>query len=319
MPRNKQDTICIYCNKSFTRSYSTIKHIKTTCKSLNNPKNIIENDLLQDENLKIENKKLKEEQLKEQNEILKLKEDQLIKENEILKLKEDQLIKENENLKLLNESSLKLNNNLKDFIETKIEELKEELKKEIIESNKSNINIEKCEKVETNNIHNQNIYFNNIDLYDIMARNTSDEEACNFFLFTLGRTKNLFYPINMLIDNTGDNCPIKVNNDNNLELYETKNNVILDIDGKQLNYRAVNLCKDAYNKTYNIRNEMCVPDPNDDPDDLYQERTINGYIGVFPSLNEKTKTIEDINKLKLSTKEIKHIKNKIKNKIPTNN
>jgi len=294
MPRNKRDTICIYCNKSFTRSYSTIKHIKTTCKSLNNPKNIIENELVPT-NL-INNVSENES---ETNDVL-LEEKNLKKENALLKLK----LKENE----------KLNNNLKDFIETKIEELKEELKKEIIELNKSNINIEKCEKVETN-IHNQNIYFNNVDLYDIMARNTSDEEACNFFLFTLGRTKNLFYPINMLIDNTGDNCPIKVNNDNNLELHETKNNIILDIDGKQLNYRAVNLCKDAYNKTYNIRNEMCVPDP----DDLYQERTINGYIGVLPSLNEKTKTIEDINKLKLSTKEIKHIKNKIKNKIPTNN
>jgi hypothetical protein len=43
---------------------------------------------------------------------------------------------------ILNESSLKLNNNLKEFIETKIENLKKELKKEIIESNKSNINIE---------------------------------------------------------------------------------------------------------------------------------------------------------------------------------
>ena len=147
-----------------------------------------------------------------------------------------------------------------------------------------------------------------------MASKTSEEEACNFFLFTLGRTKNLLYPINMLIDNTGEKCPIKLNNDNNLELHEKKNIVVLDIDGKQLNYRAVNLCKDAYNKTYNIRNEMCVPDPDDDPEDLYQERTINGYIGVLPSLNEKTKTIEDINKLKLSTKEIRHIKNRIKTK-----
>jgi hypothetical protein len=147
-----------------------------------------------------------------------------------------------------------------------------------------------------------------------MANKTSVEEACNYFLFTLTKTKNLLHPINMLIDNTGENCPIKVNNENNLELYESKNNVILDIDGKQLNYRAVNLCKDAFNKTYNIRNEMCVPDPDDDPDDLYQERYINGMIGVLPSLHEKSKTIEDINKLKLSGKEIKHIKNRVKSK-----
>ena len=280
MPRQKQDTLCLYCNKTFSRASYVTNHIKNSCKSLNNPKNF--------------------------NELLKLKEEEF-------KLKEEQLIKENENLKLLNESSLKLNNNLKEFIETKIENLKEELKKEIIESNKSNINIENCEKVENNNT--QNIYFNDIDLYEIMANKTSVEEACNYFLFTLTKTKNLLHPINMLIDNTGSNCPIKVNNENNLELYESKNNVILDIDGKQLNYRAVNLCKDAFNKTYNIRNEMCVPDPDDDPDDLYQERYINGCIGLLPSLNEKTKTIEDINKLKLSGKEIKHIKNRVKPKI----
>jgi len=297
MPRHKQDTICIYCNKTFSRSSYITKHIKKSCKSLNNPKNF--NKLNED---KLKDNKLKKN-INENNEILKLKEE--------FKLKEEQLIKENEKLKLLNENSLQINNNLKEFIETKIEDLKEELKKEIIESNKSNINIEKVEKVENNT---QNIYFNDIDLYEIMASKTSEEEACNFFLFTLGRTKNLLYPINMLIDNTGEKCPIKLNDDNNLELHEKKNIVILDIDGKQLNYRAVNLCKDAYNKTYNIRNEMCVPDPDDDPEDLYQERTINGYIGVLPSLNEKTKTIEDINKLKLSTKEIRHIKNRIKTK-----
>jgi hypothetical protein len=296
------------------------RHIKNSCKSLNNPKNINENNLLKEENINEnnllkkeninENNLLKEENINE-NKIELLKEEKLKHENEILKLKEEQLIKENENLKLLNESSLKLNNNLKEFIETKIENLKKELKKEIIESNKSNINIENCEKVE----NTQNIYFNDIDLYEIMANKTSVEEACNYFLFTLTKTKNLLHPINMLIDNTGSNCPIKVNNENNLELFESKNNVILDIDGKQLNYRAVNLCKDAFNKTYNIRNEMCVPDPDDDPDDLYQERYINGCIGLLPSLNEKTKTIEDINKLKLSGKEIKHIKNRVKSKI----
>ena len=142
-----------------------------------------------------------------------------------------------------------------------------------------------------------------------MSTKLSEKEVCYFFLFTLPKTKNLGYPMDILLEQTSNNCPIKVNKDNNFELHESQNNIILDIDGKHLNYKAVNLCKDACNRTYNIRYDMCVPEIEENEEE-YQRAILEGVVSYLPSL----KTINEIEKFKLSNKEISHIKNRIKNK-----
>ena len=228
-----------------------------------------------------------------------------------LKLENEKLKLENDNLKLINSI---INEKLEKLeklekIEEKLEKLEKiEEKLENLEDKYKNLIIEKQE-ININYIENQ--YINNIDLYDIMSQRYSEEETKKFFLNIFPKTKDLNYPLHTLIDKTGPYCPIKVNDNDEFELYKDKNNFIIDPEGKNLTFNCIKWCKHAYNKTYFIQSESYVCDINENPE-RHQETILNGIIGILPTLSEKTKFIETINSFKISKQEINKIKKKLK-------
>ena len=170
----------------------------------------------------------------------------------------------------------------------------------------------------TNNITNNITYYNfdKLNSFDIMFKELNDINKVNtYFLQELPNTQNMSDIIINFIKQTGNECPIKTDSNNQIVLYIENTGKIVDYEGNKLSTYVSKSAATGYVFCYStLSSNICNTIATTKDNKIMEENIVihhNGN-GILPPFNTFHKTYEKIFKFKLKPLQLRNIKENIK-------